>query len=182
MSLHSWLSENLADDALTQTSPTILLEEKNEEVDMTVEIVRAPDTVTTIRLDQVGHVSALTGKGWQQICDYLLVAQSDDRYHAIFVELKKTLRRETRPREQLRRSLPLLHYLLSAFNVDRGLMLPASEFVVNYFLIGQQWSLKWDKPRRRMERASIFETEEYKSIWIHASVAPTISFQELVKS
>jgi len=181
VSLHSWLRENLAENVRTQTSHVILLEEKNDEVDMTVKIVRVPDTVTTIRLDKVGHLSALTGKGWQQICDYLLVAQSDDRYHAIFVELKQTLRADTKHREQLRRSLPLLHYFLSAFHVDGGFMLSASEFLVSYFLIGKQWSPRWDKPQRRANSASIFEAEEYRSITIRTSVAPRISFNELVK-
>ncbi len=185
MSLNTWLSANLSAEKLRlqdrKKSRTILLEERGKFVDMAVRIVGAPPTVTTIRLDEVGHLSALTRKWLKHICDYLLVAQLDDRYYVLFVELKQTLQGDPRHREQLRRSLPLLHYLVSAFEVDSDLQIPESRIVVQYLLIAQQSSPKWDKQTVKFDRESVFETEEYRSLKIRKSVAQAIPFQELLK-
>ena len=54
------------------------------------------------------HLPALQDRGdLKKICDYLLIGQLDGSDYAIFVELKKTLREEEKPKEQLRRSLPI---------------------------------------------------------------------------
>ena len=184
--LNSWLKANLSSVKLRRhdikASNTILLKEKDANVNMTVRIIEAPDTVTTIRLDSVQHLNAFSAKGGlKQVCDYLLVSQSDERCYAIFVELKKKLKGEIKPLEQLRRSLPLFHYFLSVFEVDGGSRVPDSKIVVSYLLIGQQSSPNWDKQFVKFDPSSIFETEEYRSIKIRSSVARAIPFSELVK-
>ena len=185
MSLNMWLNDNLAPDKLRlpdkKKSDTILLEEKDENVNMAVRIVGVPHAVAPIRLDEVGHLSAFARKGLNYICDYLIVAQRNDIYYAIFVELKKTLKGNTRHREQLRRALPLLRYLVSVFELDTGSKLPESKIVTQYFLIGQQSSPKWDKQNVKYDPATVFETEEYRSITVRTGVARTIPFSELLK-
>ena len=149
---------------------------------MAVEIVEVSDSVTAIRLDKVQHHSAvLSGGGLTKVCDYLLVTQVNGKYHAIFVELKKTLNEETNPREQLRRSPPLFHYFLSVFRIDTGLQLAESQVEVSYFLIGHQWNRHVDKQSVRFDPGSLFVTEEYESIKILKSVARAIPFEDLLE-
>ncbi len=59
---------------------------------------------------KLNHLSALKSP-CNQICDYLLIFELEGKDHAIFIELKKTLRGDNRPKDQLLRSLPLLKYL-----------------------------------------------------------------------
>lgn len=186
MTLNSWLIENLSPDTILQRDSnegdTVFLVEKDDNVDMTVEIIGVPETVVIVLPQEVKHLQCLARRGLKYICDYLLLFQSDDRCHAIFVELKKTLTDEDRPREQLRRTLPLFRYILSVFNVDSGSMLPESRFEVNYFLFGQQPNPHWDKQRVNVNQASIFQSEVYERIKIRTSLAPALSFKVLVRS
>ena len=96
----------------------IELREKKREVDMRVKVVGLPAGFIAIRIEKVGHTSKISDGSWKQICDYLLVVESGDRTHAVFVELKKTKTEEEKPREQLRRSLPLLEYLRSVWEIE----------------------------------------------------------------
>lgn len=186
MALNPWMSANLSPDTILQRDlnegDTIFLEEKDDNVDMTVEIVGVPETVVIVLPQEVEHLQCLARKGLKYICDYLLLFQSDDRYYAIFVELKKTLTDEDKPREQLRRTLPLLRYILSVFNVDSGSMLSESKFIMNYFLFGQQPNPNWDKQRVNVSRASLFQSETYERMKIRTSLASAVSFKVLVKS
>ena len=89
--------------------------------DMRVRIIGATVAVTRIHLEKVGHVSGLRdGAPGRKICDYALLAESGDGIHATLIELKSARNDEEEPREQLRRSLPVLEYLRSACDVERG--------------------------------------------------------------
>ncbi len=186
MTLTTWLKDNISSKKVqhypANTFQPILLKEKDKNVNMTVEIVDVSDTVTTIRLDKVQHHFAIRAGGLlKKVCDYLLVTQAGGKYHAIFVELKKTLNEEINPREQLRRSPPLLHYFLSIFRIDTGMNLSESKVEVSYYLIGDQWNKHVDKQSVRFDPGSIFVTEEYESIKIRKSVSRAITFEDLLK-
>ena len=185
MTLTSWLKNKISSKKVqyypADDSQSILLKEKDENVNMVVEIVEVSDTVTTIRLDKVQHHSAMrSGLGLTKVCDYLLVTKAGGKYHAIFVELKQTLNEETNPREQLRRSPPLLHYFLSIFRIDTGLQLVESRVDVSYLLIGHRWNKHVDKQSVRFDPESVFVTEEYESIKIRKSVARAIPYEDLL--
>ena len=187
MTLTTWLQEEIISKRVqyypANSSKPILLKEKDRNVNMTVEIVKASETITLIRLDKVQHLSAIReGRGLTVVCDYLLVTQAGGKYHVVFVELKKTLNDEIKPREQLRRSPPLLDYFLSVCRIDTGLRLPESEFEVSYLLIGHEWNKHVDKQSVRFDPESAFVTEEYESIKIRKSVARAIAFDDLLKA
>ena len=185
LTLTTWLSDKITSEKVryypAHESQPILLEEKDKNVNMTVEIVKVSETVTTIRLDRVQHLSSIrTGLWLSRVCDYLLVTQVCGKYHAVFVELKKTLNEGISPREQLRRSPPLLHYFLSVFRIDTGLRLAESNVDVGYLLLGDEWDKHVDKQSVRFDPKKIFRTEKYKSIKIRKSVARAISFEDLL--
>ena len=103
------------------TGDSFILEERqrNQE-DTRVELIGISSPFLAVRMNKLNHLSALKPEKdkWNQICDYLLIGQANGSDYAIFVELKKTLREEEKPKEQLRRSLPILEYLLSVLPVQ----------------------------------------------------------------
>ena len=140
MTLDAWLDENLSRKALlcrSKTTCSIILEPKDRNAGMSVEIFGVPDTVATVHLDRVRRLAALNPDGGpRSVCDYLLVAQTNDRCYAVFFDLKRTLLGLVTAREQLGWSLPLLYYLLLAFEVDSGVKVTDSKLVVKYLLVG----------------------------------------------
>ena len=184
MTLTAWLGENLSAKALMcrpKSTRSIILEAKDKNAGISLEIFGVPDAVTAIHLDRVRHLAALNPNGGPKpICDYLVVTQTDDKCFAIFFDLKRTLLGTVKPREQLRWSLPLLSYLLSAFEVDSGEKVPDSKMAVSYILVGQKSSHLWDKQSVRYDPTRIFETEQHGAIKIRRSVARAIPFSELL--
>lgn len=186
LTLTTWLSDKITSEKVqyypANASQPILLKEKDRNVNMTVKIVDVNETVTSIRLDKIQHLSSIrSGLGLTRVCDYLLVTQVRGKYHAFFVELMKTLNEDISPREQLRRSPPLLHYFLSVFRIDTGLRLAESKVDVGYLLIGDEWNKHVDKQAVRFDPKKVFVIEEYKSIKIRKSVARAILFEDLLK-
>ena len=73
------------------------------------------------------------------MCDYLLIVKSDRGSHVIFIELKKTLtpKRKEVAKEQLRRSLPLLDYLLSVCKIEDS-SIERARPTTNYVIIAER--------------------------------------------
>ena len=141
--LSSQLKTILAENALVsyETGSEVILREELTELAVT----QMPSDVTVVDMDVVGHLPGVDGGVLKWICDYLLVSDSKDTDHAIFVELKETLRENNKGREQLRRSLPILTYLDFAcqiHNYEPKKNRPASG--VRYFLIGKKNSPRLD--------------------------------------
>ncbi len=125
------------------------------------------------------HMPALQDRGdLKKICDYLLIGQSDDSNYAIFVELKKTLREEERPKEQLRRSLPILDYLLSVCAVEYGS--GEHNLTMRYILIAEQSINTLNKQRVQGEEAKKVDEATYKSTQITTFVGTSMNFATLI--
>ncbi|MDE2716422.1 MAG: hypothetical protein OXI33_05320 [Chloroflexota bacterium] len=137
---------------------------------MEVEVVELPPDATVISLEKLGRLSGLKKGQWLQTCDYLLVFSQGDQNQAVFVELKRTLDEEgSRAMEQLRRSLPLLDYLLSVCRVHFGD--GASRIAVRYLLIGQRRRAHFDKrPSVSPDPERNLRTQEYKNITVSTFV------------
>ena len=114
-----------------------------------------------IRLRKVSHLSCLSDGPWKQICDYLLIARVDGNNHAIFIELKKSMTDEAKPLEQLRRSLPIWHYLHRVCGVELGNTL---EFNVSYAFIAEKFSKRLDKQRTRTTHDASMPMAEHHDI------------------
>ena len=110
MDLVRQLAAILKEDLLepTEESGGISLWERSAR--MRVEIVGLPWPRAVVRIERTGHLPGLRNGPWKRICDYLLIFEIGNDVHAVFVELKKTSTNEQRPKEQLRRSLPILEY------------------------------------------------------------------------
>ena len=157
-------SDLLADDP-TQKGEVTLQEGKV----MRVTIAGVSSSITTIRLNRTGHLSALVSDGsggWNQICDYLLIDDLDDECHVILVELKKTLQERNKAFEQLRRSLPMADYLLSVCGVELGTSWPRT---VSYVLIAEKRTNRFDKQRVR-PRPGLRDRESHYYHGIEVSV------------
>ena len=128
------------------------------------------------------HLPALQDRvDLKKICDYLLIGQSKGGYYAIFVELKTTLGEKTaaKGKEQLRRSLPILDYLLSVRAVEYGN--EKSNLTIRYILIAEQSIDTFNKQRVQGEEAKKVKEETYKSTQITTFVGTSVRFATLVR-
>ena len=181
MAINSVLESVLIEDVVETPSKdkTITLQEKDQNVDMEVKVVALSAPVTAIRMNRLSHLSVLQEKGdLKKICDYLLVVESADEIHAVFIELKKTIKKEERPREQLRRSLPLLEYLLSVCKIEDN-SLDITRLNTNYFIIGEKSEERIDKGWVRISPNRMIEKEQYKEIEIATSTRKRFTLDEL---
>lgn len=168
---------------LLENEPTqegeITLQERQAEMGVTITGVSS--TITTIRLNRTGHLSALTSDGsggWNQICDYLLIDDQGDECHVILVELKRTLQDRNKAFEQLRRSLPMADYLLSVCGVELRASWPRT---VSYVLIAEKRTNRLDKQHVRPQPGlRDRESCDYDGIEISVFVGTTANAADLV--
>ena len=177
MSLAENLKTILAHRVLVESNSdsSTVLKEKNG---MEVKITQMPQEAVATDLRKTSHLSCTRDGGrWKQICDYLLVFSNSDKSIAILIELKKTLKEDSKPKEQLRRSLPLLKYLHSVCHIEFNVK-KSKPLTVRYFLIGEKNSPRFDK--QPVKPHSEVEKENYKNIEIYTFVGNRISFSKLI--
>lgn len=143
---------------------------REESAEMCVKIAPLPAPMAVIRIEGVGHLRGLRDGPWKRICDYLLVFETGNASHAVFVELKKTSTDEQKPREQLRRSLPILEYLRSACRIEHGSASSESPVTVSYLMICEKRSMRLDKQPVRAEPAVRTREETYEDITIRTFI------------
>ena len=179
MAINSVLESVLNEDVVETPSKdkTITLWEKNQDVDMEVKVVELSAPVTAIRMNS--HLSILREKGdLKKICDYLLIVKSDGGIHAVFIELKKSLAQKGRASEQLRRSPPLLAYLLSVCKIEDN-SIDTTRLNTNYFIIGEKSDERLAKQTMRISPNKMIEKEQYKEIEIATSTKTSFKLDEL---
>ena len=173
--LATHLKEILADRAQVSLKADYSMILKEQKV-MTVKVTQMPLDVTAVNMNKVGHLPGVKDGELRQICDYLLVSNSEGMEHAIFIELKKTLKEGKKGMEQLRRSLPILEYLRSVCQIHHMTNGPALE--VRYFLIGTKNHTRIDKQGVR-PRLGV-EKEIYNGIVVHTYLGERIRFNLLL--
>ena len=157
----------------------IELREKKRDVNMRVKVFGLPAVFIAIRTERIGHVSKVSDGSWKQICDYLLVAESGDRTHAVFVELKKTQTEEEKPREQLRRSLPLLEYLRSLWEIESEIPLGEHGLSIHYSILFERASPRLAKQTVRADPTLPVSEEEYKGLTVRTFVGTSVPLATL---
>ena len=174
--LSTQLKEILKDRTLVppKSGRNMVLEEKNV---MEVEVTQMPSDATVINMRKVGHLPGVNDGELTQICDYLLISKSEGMDHAVFIELKKTLREDKKGMDQLRRSLPILEYLRSMYQIHYGVLTNRSALKVRYFLIGTKNDPRIDKQRVRPQIG--VEKENYENIEVHTFLGERIRFDLL---
>lgn len=160
-----------------------LVEKLKERRNMRFEVNDLPASIAAIRVEKVNHLPGVREDRFRKICDYLLVARIDGQFHAVFIEMKATLReKEKEPKEQLVRSLPILEYLKSVCRVEYRCLDSALRATEHFWIIGEKGSGTLDtqgvtaNPKRRMRQLS------HKGANIATFVGPRMRFAELVDS
>ena len=160
---------------------------REEQAMMKFEIVRAPPETIAIRLEHLGHPRKLKEGSWTQICDYLLIADSDAASHAVFIELKRTLYADDRPKAQLLRSTPILEYLRSVCSIARRIsddepqVSPHSPVSIHYWILGERYSKDEDKQRVRVRPLESEDRTLWRGAVINTSVDSRIPFSRLAR-
>jgi len=143
---------------------------------MRVTVTGLPADARIINLSRIGSLSGVKDGPWKKICDYLIVHQSDEQDAALFVELKKTLRDGQDGREQLRRSLPILDYLLGICEIHFSTRRPRGK--VAYALIGERSSPRLDKQRVRAGQWP--RVERYADIKVTTMLGSRVGFSRML--
>ncbi len=173
------LRKLLLSDRAKEADPdarSLMLEEKGE---MQLELSGVAAGTVAFRLDAKGHPAIVRDGELKKICDYLLIVPRGERHHAIFVELKKTIRDDVaKPSEQLRRSLPVLEYLRSAYAVEHG---EKPEFEVRYLLAGEKISRRLDKQKTRVDPAASLPRECHRGIEVRTFVGARLPVGKLTE-
>ena len=190
MSLNSNLECILAERCYTtsQADGTITLQGGDSGSSMEVVITGILDPVIAVSMNRLRHLSALKPGPWCQICDYLLIFGLSGQIYAVLVELKKTLQkvrqsRRREPREQLRRSLPLLKYLHSVYEIEFGPGQNETELSIGYFLVGERAQQHLDKqPVRAKPSQRRISEEPYEDIIVRTFIGSRIEIGDLVST
>ena len=164
---------------------SVILEEPQEEQEDTrIDLIGISPPFLAIRMREIDHLPALNRvkDRWLQICDYLLIGQSNGSDYAILVELKATLgeRNEAKGKEQLVRSLPILKYLLSVCAAEYG---SSEKFnpTIRCVLIAEKLHEHLNKQGLRAGSGRRLKQEPYKSIQVATFVEPTVHFAALAQ-
>ena len=153
---------------------------QEESAEMCVKVPPLPAPGAARRIEGVGHLPGLReGRSWTRICDYLLVFETGKASHAVFVELKKTWTDDQRPKEQLRRSLPILEYLRSACRIEHGSASIESSVTVSYLLICERGSMRLDKQPVRAGPAAGTRKQTYENITIRTFIGTSLPLAAL---
>lgn len=125
---------------------------------------------------RIGLLRNVRGK-WNLICDYMLFGMVDSTWYAVLVEMKKTATHSSRPREQLRWSLPVLDYIRQTCELEFECAIVRPK--VSYAILSEQLHQHFDK---RIIRGtySPFEPESWKGISIRSFVGHRIQFRDLI--
>ncbi len=146
---------------------------------MSVDVTGITHRATTISVHRLGRLSGLEEGPWDQRCDYLIVVDKGASYRAAFIELKKTLDEDHKPREQLRRSLPFLEYLRSLCSIEfEGGAL--SDVEVRYAVIGERGQHRLDKQTVKARPGQPVWTRLHRGISVSAFLGPTVPLAALV--
>ena len=200
MRFDSWLEDHLKEDMkLPQckiTQNTVELFERKNNAKILIEC--DPQSLVVVDSEAAGKWELLEPHkppGWLRRCDYLIVGKLENRYFAVFVELKTTYR-DSDGKEQLRWSKPLLHYLLSIFNINFGSDLDVSDFTIKYWKICEDisqdpsdQSILEDNDDLLVLKPTVTHQENnpnyfptpYKNLTVHNRDSTPISLQELVQ-
>ena len=188
MGFVSWLDEYVLPSRKLPESKrvgqTIELEEKDNNANMSVTIGDVPDSAVVIRPDKAGQWRILKSdkrKGWDSLCDYLILWESDDKLFAIFIELK-TSTPHPHGKTQLRWTLPMLHYLLFVFDEDSRSATPETEIVAKYFEFGQRKNRRIVKRHTKSVPTPFFRDEVHWGIRVRYSVEQEFSLRQLLRN
>lgn len=161
------------------------VELKDKRSGMKVRVIGLPARCSAVRLERVGHLGKLKDRGAEheghlrRICDYLLVVEAGDDIHVVLIELKETWNDDEKPKDQLRRSIPLLDYLRSVCRVEYDWTQDQYRTSVHYSIVCEKISMRLDKRSVRADPTRPVSEEEYKGITIRTFVETSVPFSSM---
>ena len=185
MPLAAGLRAILDPDVVVQATEADSVELRDRRSGMKVRIFGLPARFTVVHVEGIGHMGKLRDRGSEhdghlrRICDYLLVVESGDDTRVVFVELKETWSNGEKPRDQLRRSLPLLKYIRSVCEVEYGETQDARRISIHYSIVFEKSSRKFNMQSVSADPAQRTREEEYKGITIRTFVGTSVPLATL---
>lgn len=163
------------------------IELRDRQSGMKVRIVIPPGLarLAAINVERVGHFGKLRDRGSERaghlrrICDYLLIVESGDSTPVVFVELKETWSEEEKPRDQLRRSLPLLEYLRSVCEIEYERRPGEYGIQLHYWIIFEKHTRTLNRQPVHVDPARMPRVEEYNGITIRTVVGKSFPLTTL---
>lgn len=179
--MHSTFSDRLKhvlrDSTINSTNAdgtTILRDEKTCFV-----ITGLPPSSIVVKMEKIGHLNTLEGRKLRWRCDYLISVAHDDHDQIILLETKKTLHDSSRPKEQIRRSIPILKYLVSLCEIENE----RSWNIIKYFsVIAEKDANRLDKQPTHVEPGLLSRLENYKGIDISFVIGTEFSLASLTSA
>lgn len=147
---------------------------------MTYTVAELPSEAVVVDISRFGHWGGIAETGdLQKHCDYLVVSPVDDgdRYYALLIEMKVTLTADSKPREQLRRSGPIVEYLRHVCAVEYSGYPPIE---IRYVIVAEKESSRLDKQATKVGPLS-GRPETYRGLHIQTFVGRGARFEEMVK-
>lgn len=186
MALIEWLDTHVLPERRSSRynvdNHTVELWEKDDNVDMSVFIKGLSDPFVIMDPYTSGQWRLFSGlDGWGKNCDFLILGKSDQELFALFVELKSSLPYDE-GKVQLRWTRPLLHHLLSVFNVDSCSEIQESDLTVKYFLIGERFYETLDKRTVKTDAEIHSSSVPYQGITINYRVSDKYALNQLLKA
>lgn len=154
---------------------------REDQADMAVTVTDGSTEMVAIRLEPGACRIGLLGElgPWNVSCDYILFGNIDSKWHAIFVELKKTARRDSRGYKQLRWSTPVLEYILQICELNSRQVIDRPR--VNYVLIAEGEHERFDKQLVKTPHVQ-FQTVKWQGIKIREFIGHRFRLQDLVEN
>lgn len=143
---------------------------------MKIRVSGLREDAIAVQLGSIGSFSNVKNGPWKRKCDYLILAPYDKEVRILFVELKRTLRQDSRAFDQLHRSLPLLKYICSLCRIEHGDDICRGP--VHHALVASRISQRLDK--QRVKAGGSLQAKTYEDIVIGINiVASDVTFLRL---
>lgn len=179
VSLESGLQAVIESKVLVKSFEAGKIVLREREAGMSVEVNSGGTRVAAFNIGKIGHLSGIRGgRGLDRVCDYFLVASVQGTCRAVLIELKKTLGSSNRFREQLRKSLPIVKYLVSIVEVEYEQDI--TELEISYVSIFEKLNCRFDKQHLRVHEPSLNKSEDWKSIKIKKFLGSRLYFDDLI--
>lgn len=154
----------------------VVLRELGPNVDMKRTIVETPRTAATVSMKNVDHPSFVGGRDWRQRCDGLIFVRWNGTNHVVLIELKRTLRGEGKPFDQLVHTGPIVEYLAAIGQLAGA---PAGRLRWSPVVLVERLT-HLDKQPVRIVPGQPVETREHRGMHIRVFSGARLRFADLV--
>lgn len=181
VSLESGLQAVIKSAALVKASEDGKITLHERQARMWVQVDSGQTRMVALNMSKIGHLSAICEhRELRKVCDYFLIARIHRTCYIVLIELKKTLGSSNSFREQLRRSLPIVKYLVSVVEIEYEQNI--TELEICYASIFERISRRFDKQPLRVSKQSLLDSEDWKSIKIRKFLGSRLYLEDLISA